>query len=92
MFTPVHTAARFGFSDCLCLLLRHGGHAIPRNKYGKTPLDYAQKFDHDECVEILERWAAGDRSVAEAPAAEASAAEVPAAAGRRPCWVLVGVL
>lgn len=52
--TPFHTAAKYGKTTCLkLLLLKTAGEFNYKNNEGKTPLDIAKENDFEEMVSIL---------------------------------------
>ena len=63
--TPLHVLAGKGYADEVATLLAHGADATVRANDGLTALDWAVKFGHAECAEMiaerLEDAAAGAR-------------------------------
>eukprot|EP00042_Codosiga_hollandica_P042006 m.379791 g.379791 ORF g.379791 m.379791 type:complete len:344 (-) comp56220_c0_seq9:126-1157(-) len=51
--TPLHHAARQGHTQTVWMLLRLGADPFSTNADGKTPLDYAQKYQHQGVIEML---------------------------------------
>lgn len=51
--TPLHAAARKGFSDVVELLLAHGADRDIKNNNGKTALMVARKHEHKKVIELL---------------------------------------
>ncbi len=52
---PLHPAASYGAADVVRLLLRHGADPTVRDeRFDGTPLEWAQQYDRDEVVALLE--------------------------------------
>jgi len=51
--TVLHTAASYGFDDCVRFLLHHGGDVTVMDDVGKTPYDYAIFYRHLNTAKIL---------------------------------------
>ena len=55
--TPLHYAAELGSVRCLTALLEAGSDFTQLNMSNQTALDIAKQFNHDACVQELEKFA-----------------------------------
>ncbi len=63
-WTPLHIAAQKGKTDCIELLIRHGGNVDAASADEKTPLHVAVANDNPDCVEMLVRHGANINAAA----------------------------
>ncbi len=61
--TVLHAAAYCGHLDVVRCLVEHGAKHDATNKHGKTPLDLAAQYRHQEIVDYLEKVGRGHLSV-----------------------------
>ena len=53
--TPLHAAAFGGHVNVVGLLIDHGADVNATDCYGYSPLYFATRGEHEECVQILKR-------------------------------------
>lgn len=68
--TALSIAAEKGFVNVLATLLEFGANAALPDSCGMTPLAYAIRNNHDECVQLLQSYVEDDRLDAEAARTE----------------------
>lgn len=51
--TPIHWTARYGYSDCMSMLIKYSCDLNPQSCYGFTPLHLSSREGHTSCVELL---------------------------------------
>lgn len=55
-FTPLHESAASGKVDFAKLLLDNGADVNAKTTEGKTPLDYAHAQNHEEMIQLLQKY------------------------------------
>ena len=53
--TALHVSARYNRTDAIQLLLKNGASTTIKDDEGRTPIDYAQKYNHQEAVLLLQQ-------------------------------------
>ena len=53
--TALHVSARYNRTDAIQLLLKNGASTTIKDEKGLTPIDYAQKYNHQEAVLLLQQ-------------------------------------
>lgn len=53
---PLHIAASYGQKEVIKELLTLNAPVRPRNKDNQTPIQLARRNNHQECVQILEKY------------------------------------
>ena len=51
--TPIHMAARYGFTEIVKILVHLTDNPNPPNNFGFTPIHVAAEMGHTEIVQIL---------------------------------------